>query len=84
MRTQPRVWLNSWGVKLKLRLSKYQQDWSNNSNVLFYVLISPKTENIVRGVGGGPEWGGGGGGGARVFRERQAAELRGIQGEAGR
>ena len=44
--TQLRVWLNSWGVKLKLHLSKYQQDWSSNNNntVLFYVPISPKTE----------------------------------------
>ena len=71
------VWLTSWGVKLKLHLSKYQQDWSNNNNVLLYVLISPKTENIVH-LGWGGEWGGG------AFRERQADELRGIQGEGGR
>ena len=58
------VWLNSWGVKLKLHLSKYQQDWSNNSNVLLYVLISPKTrEHNSLGEGGG---------GGRVFREMQA------------
>ena len=38
------------------------------------------------GWGGGRVKGGGRvrGGGGRVFRERQAAELRGIQGEAGR